>query len=656
MSSEDSDLPTPSTVNKGKRRADVPTEQTPLLQNGTYGSSSRDGLPYATPPSSRRRIRSLLTTVFLVSLFACLLLGGVLVILAWSYASRAARLVPDKVLNEDVALSGPFRADVLNTTKDGGLWLNVSGRMGFDAGDALGVNQPPPWESEGLLEHLWKVIGRWGIRVLDTVTVEFDSVHVAPDYDNSLMLLEARLPPIEVPLSVDPPRRSADWLSPVTTEVFVRPTKNATTLATFMAKSWKYGSIDINARVGEVKVRGGGKDVSWKTNFRGKMKNIQTIIHLKIPSLPGLPHPGRNAPFPAVSDFLTLESFRVSSQRNLTLYAQASIINPCPEDMYFTIPSLPFTVSLPNNTNPPLPVANVITHPFESTHPNITLHISGTVPALPKSSFPLLSTFLSRYLNAQANPILISSPLLSPTDPSDGPEVQIPAEFPAPSVRPNLLRNVTIKDMKIRASGTTFLASGTVFAQVVLPKGIDVGVDVFRVFPDVLVFDGEAPSIQAESWDGVVKKHAPPPMPDLPDPLPPRAFGHIRPDDWLPSVSVRIEGTGTGEGDQRDDGDKSGEETGAVYAVSAKVVDVPLQMLPGRSREFSNFVGKVIFGSSGAVAGLEGYAAVTLEVDGLPLDAGDTAQHARKGRDGRATLELTGLPVHGSVRVGKKLL
>ncbi|KAF5350552.1 hypothetical protein D9756_008570 [Leucocoprinus leucothites] len=671
MSSEDPILPTTSTVDKGKRRADVPTERTPLLHNAAYESTSRDvRVLYSAPPPSRQRLRSILTTVFLVSLSACLIFAVFLTILAWSYASRASRLAPERLLNEDVVLNGPFRVDVLNTTDDGGLWLNVSGRVGFDAGDAMDVNHPSPGDSDGPLKQLWKAIGRWGIRTLDAVTVDLDMVRVAPEYDNSIVLLEAKLPPVELPLTVDPPRRSDEWLSPMVTEVFVRPTKNATVLEKFITESWGNGRFDVSAHVGELRITGGRMESSWKTNFHGKMKNVQTSIRLKIPSLPGLPQPGKHVPFPEVSDFLTLKAFRVSSQHNLTIYAEADVINPTPKNFHFSVPSLPFIVSLPNGIYPSLPVAKVFTHPFESTHPNITVHISGMVPPLPKSSFSLLSVFLSRYLNAQPNPILISIPLLSPMDPTEGPGLQIPAEFPAPSRRPNLLRNMTIKGMKIRPSGTTFLASGTVYAKVVLPKGIDVGVDVFRVFPDVLVFDGEAPEVleEAEAWwphlphmrTGSPKRHdpekknAPPQMPSLPDPLPPRAFGHIRPEDWLPSNSVRIERIGNEDGDGSDDGDESDDETGAVYAVSAKVVDVPLQMLPGRQKEFSNFVGKVIFGSAGAVAGIEGYAAVTVEVDGLPLDLSDAAERGRKGGERGATLELTGLPVRGSVRVGKK--
>lgn len=120
--------------------------------------------------------------------------------------------------------------------------------------------------------------------------------------------------------------------------------------------------------------------------------------------------------------------------------------------------------------------------------------------------------------------------------------------------------------MKIKP-GTPFTASGTVFARIMLPRGVDVGLFVSRVLPDVLIFDGE-----------VSKGAAVPPPAPLPDPLPEHAFGHIRPDDWLPAMSVR---------------DEPWEGAGAVYVVSAKIVDVPLEVLPGRQKKFSNFASKV---------------------------------------------------------------
>lgn len=131
--------------------------------------------------------------------------------------------------------------------------------------------------------------------------------------------------------------------------------------------------------------------------------------------------------------------------------------------------------------------------------------------------------------------------------------------------------------MKIRPSGTRFLTTGTVQVNVVLPKGITVGMTVLKVLPDVIIFDGEVPQfiINKGKLDDPVD--LPPEMP-LPYPLPDRAFGHIRPKDWLPSVSEPIE---VEEGE------------GSAYVISAKVVDVPLEVLPGRQKQFSNFVGKV---------------------------------------------------------------
>jgi hypothetical protein len=165
-----------------------------------------------------------------------------------------------------------------------------------------------------------------------------------------------------------------------------------------------------------------------------------------------------------------------------------------------------------------------------------------------------------------------------------------------------------------------------------LPKGMFVDLIVNRVLPDVIIFDGQVP------------EDAPPPYWDgdsLPDPLPERAFGRIRPLDWLDALSVL-----TGPPDD-------GQDHGLVYAVSAKVVDVPLQVLPGREKELSSFVGKVrtlsirkivifthaqvIFGSSGATAGIWGHTAVSVDVQALS----------------KKDVQLQKLPFQGAVHVGK---
>ena len=188
--------------------------------------------------------------------------------------------MPEQVINQDVVLSGPFQVDVLNTTDYGGLWLNVSGRMGLDAGDAMGFNHPLPGESEGLFGRVWKALGRWGIRTLDTVTVDLATVHIAPEYDEFLTLLEVKLPPTELPLTVDPSPRSDEWLTPLVSEVLIQP-KNVTAVVDFLSQSWKAGSLNATIRLAQLRIIGGGSQSSWKTSLHGKMTNVQTSIRLK---------------------------------------------------------------------------------------------------------------------------------------------------------------------------------------------------------------------------------------------------------------------------------------------------------------------------------------------------------------------------------------
>ena len=63
-----------------------------------------------------------------------------------------------------------------------------------------------------------------------------------------------------------------------------------------------------------------------------------------------------------------------------------------------------------------------------------------------------------------------------------------------------------------------------------------------------------------------------------PDPLPANAFAHIWPGQRLDSISVPLD---------RQDGE------GSVFAVSAKIVGIPLEVLPDRQRDFNQFVEKV---------------------------------------------------------------
>ncbi|TFK31100.1 hypothetical protein BDQ12DRAFT_694555 [Crucibulum laeve] len=553
----------PSPLDKGKSRAQEPTERTPLLAETSRTTSYIGDEPVL--PASSRSLWSKLTSVFLISLSICIFLFVLLALLAWSYAAQASKLSPDDIINDDLTFKGPTRVDVLNVTSGRGVWINVEGWIGLDAGAAIGVQSDP---DDGFFHDMWKAVGRWSVRTLDRVTVDLTTMRIITDGDSQTLLATVEIAPLEVPLTVDPPE-DLSWLTRISIPLLIRPTTNTSAILHFLRDSWRDGTFSVRADVGQAAIRGGAlRRRTWRSQFHGRLSNIKTSLRLKIPPIPGLPHPGKHLPLPAVSELVTLQTFSVSSEaNNLTLTAQATIIDPFPSSVKFTSPPLPYIISLPSDAShlsPPLHVASVITAPFTLTHPNITLHISGHVLPLPSTSFPILSNFLTRYLSGTPNPIIITSPFI--------PNITVTTDFPAPNPRPHLLRNVTIRDMKIRPVGTTFVASGIVYARVVLPKGVNVGVDVYRVLPDVLIFDGEVPD-NTEPWIGDA-----PPSPPLPNPLPERAFGHIRPDDWLPSISVPS---------------KPEEGEGTAYEVTAKVVDVPLEVLPGRQKAFGDFVSKV---------------------------------------------------------------
>ncbi|TFK77330.1 hypothetical protein BDN72DRAFT_953780 [Pluteus cervinus] len=597
----------PHSIDKGKRRAD-PTERTPLLAVPTAsGSSNTPDESTTSSRSTARHLRVKLLSVFLISLSTCVLAIILVALLAWSYASRAADLTAGDVLEHGLTFRGPDRLDVIKATEDG-IWVNAELRIGIDAGSLIGVNTNSSGDS--YLEALWKSLGRWGVRRLDRVSLYMSTLHVC-SHSSGAELAQLVLPPLDLPLNADPPH-TVDWLTPVSTTAFVKLTSDAETLIGFLKDSWKRGSVTTDVRAQHIIVRGGSiSEHSWRDRFSRKMEHVQLALQLDIPPLAGLPKPGQNGELPSVNDILTLTSFSVnSSDSELILTANATMSNPLPGYIASTVPSLPFIVSLPgSNPGSLLNVASVKTAPIISTHPNITLDVAGTILPLPSSASALLSTFLDNYLSGQDNSITISSSIL--------PGFSVETLFPAPHPRPQVLRDVTIRDMKVWPSGGGFITSGTVFARLYLPKGMHLTLDVFQVLPDVLVFDGEVP-------DDVPGLHA-----QTDPPLPEGAFGHIRPEDWLPALSVE---------------DDIPDSEGSVYIITAKVTDVPLEVLPGRQKEFRSFVGKVLFGTGGALAGLLGNASVGVYVPGLPISGPE--------RTGEFTLD--GLPFRGSVRVGKK--
>lgn len=628
-----------SNTSKGKTRATQQDldERTPLLASGS-------GTHYDLEPGPprRRRLFTKLLSVFVFFFSVCILLFILVLLIAYSYGSRASDISSDELIQRALVVRGPDRLDVLNITREGGIWVNVQGRVGLDAGSVIGVASG---EDDSIFIDWWKSMGRWGIHQLDRVTVNLTTIDVSSQHDH---LATISLPLLELSLTADPPENDS-WLTKVSIPVYVQPTKNISALARFVRESWRDGTVRIEAHVGSADIRGGrANEDGWRTRLRAIRSDVHSkvslnselvavsvcefpdAVNVSVPRLPGLPPPGSGRSLPPASELVTLQSFRIKSEDSrLAIQANATAVNPVPENVHYTMDPIPFSVSLPtvNNSQKLIPIASISTAPFSLTHPNITLALSGRVEHINMNASATVSAFLANYVSARDSKVAISTPLI--------PGFFVNTTFPALRPKPQILRDVTIRNMKIKtSSGGGMLASGTVYAQVVLPPGFHVNLNVSRILPDVLIFDGEVPD------EGVSS----PPAPPLPDPLPERAFGHIRPDDWVPSTSMPV---------------PSEEGEGTAVEVFAQIVDVPLEVLPGRDREFRNFVGKVsahwlfleagdslalqvIFSSDGAVAGVKGVAAVAVSVEGLRLDHGD--------------MELDGLPFKGMVRIGKDTL
>lgn len=258
------------TTNKGKGKARDVTERTPLLANGSSSSARSEDSP---PPDTRRRLRRRLVGIFLITLLICISALVLLVLLAWSYSSRASDMSPDDILHEALVLQGPDRLDVLNISISEGIWVNVEGRIGLDAGAVVGVNSDP---EDGILDKIWKSFGRSGIRNLDTVSIWTSTVTILSRSDPPVLLATIDIPPLEIPLTVDPPTELT-WLQPISAPIFIRPTSNTSDLLHFVRDSWRNGQMVVKTEVPTVDVRGGElAGTSWKHRLHRQLLNVKT--------------------------------------------------------------------------------------------------------------------------------------------------------------------------------------------------------------------------------------------------------------------------------------------------------------------------------------------------------------------------------------------
>jgi hypothetical protein len=316
--------------------------------------------------------------------------------------------------------------------------------------------------------------------------------------------------------------------------------------------------------------------------------NVALTNPYSVPPIPSnFPQPGSK--FPPIASLVKLESYTIhpiESPPSLGLTALASVPLPIPPSYPInpptSFPTFEFLISVPSSSDESddssFPIASVQSTPYtvntSSTLASMYLPIEGSVLPLSSDAAPYLSKLVTNYLNALASPLLIT-----PLHPISIPP--IPVSFPAPPTKPQLLHNVTIKDMKVTMgkTGTDVLASGTIIADITLPEHMEdlaALLEVKKVFPDVIIFDGEPlPTVDVDIGAGALRSPAKvPDPPPLPDPLPENAFARIQPHDWLDAITLpeTVHGTRT---------------------VTAEIVDAPLQVLEGRDGVFRNFISKV---------------------------------------------------------------
>ncbi|WWD06000.1 hypothetical protein V865_004085 [Kwoniella europaea PYCC6329] len=645
----------PKDKGKGKSKAvDSTTEIAPLL-----GSPSRTYHSTQTQPSSedqiiqpqqRRtsRLTSIIYTTSIVILSFLISFLLFLILLAGSYKPSPSEL--STLPKTAFSYSPPDSISILNVTDDG-ILLNISLRCGIDADEAFGVKAKvfaTPEEKadaeergeRGLGSEWWENIRKWTahrfLSKLDKPSVSVNipsSIEItSPQFKSSPLLSVHVLDELEVPLIWDisprplPPGSQPDWLRPISITALAKPLASTGELWEFVQRGWVEGAIRVTIEVNYVIAR--PSETAWWTKYAEVEKEDLTMdITSPIPHIPHLPNPGTPL---NLSELVTLQHYSfdtTQSPKALTIQAIATVPNFAP-DLNATLDfSLPFSIALPavqNGLVGESKMAEVITEPISigGTTKDILLNISGVITADLSERSSLtgsspLSLFLQNYLHGKDNPILVQGlsnlPSFVPSTivhPPNWllhtlPSLSLSLNFPGPKPTPKIIRSVTIEHMRISESQGKMKASGIVVAEVELPKDMqNVIVDVVEVLPDVYVFDGPSP----------------PDDEDLPGDgeFPPKAFGHIRPTDYLNSTTTR-------------------EENGRLM-VRAPLNQVDLDILPGRDGVLSEFISKIVF-KGGALAGVKGIASVGVEIMGV-----------------NGKVRLDNLPVRGEFWVGKQRL
>lgn len=273
-----------SSARKGKARAysdPLPTEHTPLLTASSSSSPAEIDPEDNGPPSPipvRHRLYRRLFLVFSITFAVCATILIVLLLVAYSYSSRASNITMEDILDRGLVVNGPDRVDVLNITEDGRIWVQVEGRMGVDAGALIGINSA---DEDLVWKALWKGLGRWGVGKLDRVSVDLSAIKITPRGDRDTVLATLESVPMQIQLTVDPPQDES-WLTKMSFPVLITPTNQTSELVRFARDSWSTGVVNVGAIVASVAVTGGNTTkASWRNRLHLEKTNIETGIRIR---------------------------------------------------------------------------------------------------------------------------------------------------------------------------------------------------------------------------------------------------------------------------------------------------------------------------------------------------------------------------------------
>lgn len=282
MDSEDPYAEPHTSVDKGKQRAATPepSERTPLLQSSSSSYINRQSRLLFSPPEpppNQNLLRKLLI-VFLATLLPCVVVLALIVVVTLSYSSRISSFTVQDLLDRGLIVGGPDRIEVLNATKEDGVWIRVDARVGLDIGSVLRIR---PSDEDFVWTELWKDLGRWGVRKVGTISIQLSPITVTSRSNPLLILAVLTTSAIELPLSPDPPS-DLDWLTPMSIPIRIRPTERTEELVNFANESWMSGIVQVSGTVPSVHVTGGKLDEhTWRNDFNIERSNFSVALSTK---------------------------------------------------------------------------------------------------------------------------------------------------------------------------------------------------------------------------------------------------------------------------------------------------------------------------------------------------------------------------------------